>query len=58
MLFALFALVCECTAVAGAVLFPLFDFFGFLSYLFKGVSVYDHFESAVGAYEESVFVPC
>ena len=36
LLFALFALVCECTAVPGAVLFPLFDFFGFLSFYSKG----------------------
>ena len=36
LLFALFALVCECAAVEGVVLFPLIDFFGFLSHLFKG----------------------
>ena len=56
-MFALLAVVDEGAVVAGAVLFPFFYFFGFLSHVFKGVSVYVHFESAVVAYEESVFAP-
>jgi hypothetical protein len=58
LLFALLAVVDEGAVVAGAVLFPLFYFFGFLSQVFEGVTFYLHPESAVVAYKKSVFAPC
>jgi len=57
LLFAMFAVVDECAVAAGAVLFPLFYFFGFFSEVAEGVSVYVYPESAVVAYEEAVFAP-
>jgi len=58
LLFALFAVVAEGAVVAGAVLFPFFYFFGFLSQVFEGVTFYLHPESAIVAYKKSVFAPC
>jgi hypothetical protein len=57
LLFALLAVVDECAVAAGAVLFPLFYFFGFLSQVFEGVTFYLHPKSAVVAYKKSVFAP-
>jgi hypothetical protein len=57
LLFALFAVVDECTRVAWAVLLPFLYLFGFFSEVVEGVSVYVYSESAVVAYEEAVFAP-
>ena len=58
LLFALLAVVDECAVAAGAILFPFFYFFGFLSKVFEGVTFYLHPESAILAYKKSVSVPC
>ena len=57
LLFALLAVVDEGAVVAGAVLFPFFYFFGFLSQVFEGVTFYLHPESAILAYKKSVSAP-
>ena len=58
LLFALLAILDEGAVVAWAVLFPLFDFFGFLPHVFEGVTVYVNLESAIVTYKKSVFAPC
>ena len=58
LLFALLAVLDEDAVVAGAVLFPFFYFFGFLSQVFEGVTFYLHPESAIVAYKKSVSAPC
>ena len=58
LLFALLAVVDECAVAAGAILFPFFYFFGFLSHVFEGVTFYLHPESAILAYKKSVSAPC
>jgi len=57
LLFALLTVIDECAVMAGAVLFPFFYFFGFLSQVFKGVTFYLQPESAILAYKKSVSAP-
>jgi len=54
----LLAVLDEDAVVAGAVLFPFFYFFGFLSQVFEGVTFYLHPESAIVTYKKSVSAPC
>ena len=50
LVFSLFAMFVECTAVAGAILLLFFDLLAFLSLVLEEVAVYFYFESIVVAY--------